>query len=105
MTKAKNKVHADGALKEREAPEAEGNYTYIVQCSDGTLYCGWTNHLSERVRAHNEGRGAKYTKGRRPVVLVYYENFKTRGEALRRECEIKKLSRDDKLSLIAGAKP
>ncbi len=93
---------ADSALEECEAPEAEGNYTYILQCGDGTLYCGWTNRLNERVRAHNEGKGAKYTKGRRPVTLVYYEAFATKNEALRRECEIKKLSRDEKLQLIRG---
>ena len=53
------------------------NYTYILKCADGTLYCGWTNHLEARVKAHNEGRGAKYTKGRGPVSLVYYEEFET----------------------------
>ena len=48
---------------------SEENYTYILECADGTLYCGWTNHLKERVAAHNAGKGAKYTKNRRPVVL------------------------------------
>lgn len=76
------------------------NYTYLLQCADGTLYCGWTNHLKERVKAHNEGKGAKYTKPRRPVTLVYFETFETKQEALRREIEIKKLSRKDKLSLF-----
>ncbi len=101
----KKKTVADEALIEREAPEDEGNYTYILQCGDGTLYCGWTNRLSERVRAHNEGRGAKYTKGRRPVTLVYYESYPGKSEALKRECEIKKLSRDEKLALIMSANP
>ena len=50
----------------------EENYTYILECADGTLYCGWTNHLQERVAAHNAGKGARYTKSRRPVVLKYY---------------------------------
>ena len=47
------------------------NYTYIVKCSDGSLYTGWTNNLEKRIKDHNAGRGAKYTKARRPVVLVY----------------------------------
>lgn len=76
------------------------NYTYLLKCADGTLYCGWTNHLEERIRAHNEGRGAKYTKGRRPVELVYHEVFETRQEAMRREAAIKKLRREEKWKLI-----
>ena len=59
------------------------NYTYLLECSDGTLYCGWTNDLEKRVKAHNSGRGAKYTKSRRPVRLVWYETFETKEEALR----------------------
>lgn len=77
------------------------NYTYIVRCADGTLYCGWTNHLKERVAAHNSGKGAKYTKSRRPVELVYYEEFETKEEAMRREAQIKRLERAEKLELIA----
>lgn len=76
------------------------NYTYLVKCADGTLYCGWTNHLEQRVKAHNAGKGAKYTKGRRPVTLVYYETFETRREAMRREAELKRLSRQEKWKLI-----
>ena len=76
------------------------NYTYIVQCRDGSLYTGWTTDLKRRVRAHNEGTGAKYTKSRRPVSLVYYEIFDTREEAMRREYEIKQLTRSEKLRLI-----
>lgn len=76
------------------------NVTYLLQCADGTLYCGWTNHLDKRVKAHNQGKGAKYTKSRRPVRLVYYEKFATREEAMRREAAIKKLSRQEKLKLI-----
>ena len=76
------------------------NYTYLLKCADGTLYCGWTNHLEERIRAHNEGRGAKYTKGRRPVELVYHEVFETRQDAMRREAAIKKLRREEKWKLI-----
>ena len=58
------------------------NYTYLLECSDGTLYCGWTNDLEKRVKAHNSGRGAKYTKSRRPVRLVWYETFETKEEDL-----------------------
>ena len=58
------------------------NYTYLLECSDGTLYCGWTNDLEKRVNAHNSGRGAKYTKPRRPVRLVWYETFETKEEAM-----------------------
>ncbi|MBE5977254.1 GIY-YIG nuclease family protein [Lacrimispora xylanisolvens] len=76
------------------------NYTYLVKCADNTLYCGWTNHLEKRMEAHNQGRGAKYTKTRRPVELVYYESYPTKEEAMRREVQIKKLSRKDKLFLI-----
>lgn len=78
------------------------NYTYILLCGDGTLYTGWTNHLEERVRAHNEGRGAKYTRGRTPVKLVYYETSTTREAAMRREREIKRMDRRGKLRLIAS---
>ena len=78
----------------------EQNFTYLVRCADGSLYCGWTNDLEKRVRAHNEGRGAKYTKSRRPVSLVYYEIFETKQEAMKREWQIKQLSRKEKLSLI-----
>ena len=77
-------------------------YTYIVECSDGSLYTGWTNQLEERIRCHNEGKGAKYTRARLPVRLVYYETFSTKQEAMRREYEIKQLTRKDKLLLIAG---
>lgn len=76
------------------------NYTYLLRCADGTLYCGWTNDLDKRVAAHNTGAGAKYTKARRPVELAYYETFATRQEAMRREAEIKHLTRQEKLSLI-----
>ena len=79
---------------------SEENYTYILECADGTLYCGWTNHLKERVAAHNAGKGAQYTKNRRPVVLKYYETFSTKQEAMRREWAVKQLSRKEKLALI-----
>lgn len=78
-------------------------YTYILECKDGSLYTGWTNDLTQRVKAHNEGRGAKYTRSHRPVHLVYFESFATKEEALAREAAIKKLTRAAKLALIDTA--
>lgn len=76
------------------------NYTYIVKCKDGSLYTGWTNDIERRIKAHNEGKGAKYTKSRRPVKLVYYEEFATKEEAMRREYAIKHMKRKDKEKVI-----
>lgn len=76
------------------------HFVYIIQCKDGTLYTGWTTDVDARVNAHNEGTGAKYTKGRGPVTLLHYESFESKSDALRREMAIKKLSREDKLKLI-----
>ena len=76
------------------------NYTYIVQCSDGTYYTGWTNNLEKRIAAHNSGKGAKYTKTRTPVRLVYYEIFETKEEAMSREYAIKQWNRKRKQELI-----
>ena len=76
------------------------NYTYIVKCSDNSLYCGWTNNLEKRVATHNKGQGGKYTRTRLPVELVYFETFETKEEAMSREFHIKKLSRKEKLQLI-----
>ena len=76
------------------------NYTYILRCGDGSLYTGWTNDLEKRIRTHNEGRGGKYTRSRLPVELVYHEEFETKEEAMRREWEIKQLTRAEKERLI-----
>ena len=76
------------------------NYTYMLQCSDGTYYTGWTNDLDRRVRTHNEGKGGKYTRSRRPVKLVYYEEHETKQDAMRREWEIKQLDREEKEELV-----
>ena len=76
------------------------NYTYILKCIDETLYCGWTNDLEKRLKAHNSGKGTKYTRSRLPVTLVYYEEFETAKEAQKREYQIKNLSRKEKLKLI-----
>lgn len=77
------------------------NYTYIVKCRDNTYYTGWTKDLDRRMKAHNRGNGAKYTRSRRPVHLVYYEAYRTKEEAMRREREIKRMSRKEKEKLIA----
>ncbi len=81
------------------------NVTYILKCSDGTLYTGWTNDIEKRLKAHNEGKGAKYTKSRRPVKLVYFETFETRQEAMKREAAIKRMKKEDKLRLILQKRP
>jgi len=79
-------------------------FTYILRCADGSLYTGWTNDLQHRLTAHNSGRGAKYTRARRPVTLVYWETLSTKSEAMRREWAIKHLTRAEKLALIQGTK-
>ncbi|EKQ52202.1 MULTISPECIES: GIY-YIG nuclease family protein [unclassified Clostridium] len=78
------------------------NYVYIVECSDGTFYTGWTNNLEKRIEAHSKGIGAKYTKGRGPVKLIYHEIFADKKDAMRREFEIKKLAKKEKLLLVYG---
>ncbi|MGI5976263.1 MAG: GIY-YIG nuclease family protein [Candidatus Limivicinus sp.] len=80
------------------------NCTYILRCSDGSLYTGWTNDLKKRLETHNAGLGGKYTRSRLPVELVYYEVFDSKEEAMSREWHIKRLSRSEKLKLIEGGK-
>jgi putative endonuclease len=75
-------------------------FCYILECADGTFYTGWTTDLERRVKTHNAGRGAKYTKLRRPVRLVYAERQPNRSTAQKREHAIKRLSRAKKLALI-----
>lgn len=75
-------------------------YVYILRCADDTLYTGSTNDLARRVETHNRGRGAKYTRSRLPVKLVYHEELADKSAALRREAEVKKLTRQEKLNLI-----
>ena len=77
-------------------------YVYILECSDKTLYCGITNDLKNRIKVHNERRGAKYTSGRTPVVLVYSEGCSTKSDALKRELQIKKMKKAGKQCLING---
>ena len=81
------------------------NYTYLLRCRDGTLYCGWTNHLRKRLAAHNAGTASKYTASRRPVEMVYLEAFETKQEAMRREAAMKKMSRAEKMKLVEEALP
>ena len=76
------------------------HYTYILSCKDNSYYTGYTNDLDKRIKAHNEGKGAKYTKGRGPVELVYREEYEDKSLAMRREWEIKQLSRSEKEKLI-----
>ena len=76
------------------------NYVYLVQCADGSLYCGWTTDLEERMAAHNSGKGAKYTRSRLPVKLVWFEALEDRHKALSREWHIKRMRREEKLALI-----
>ena len=79
-------------------------FVYLVECADGTLYAGWTTDLIRRMKAHNGGKGARYTRSRRPVKLVYREECESRGAALRREAALRRLSRSQKLELIAQQK-
>lgn len=76
------------------------NYTYILKCKDGTYYTGWTNNLEKRLKDHNDGKGAKYTKARRPVELVYHEMFESKEDAMKREYVIKQMTRAEKDKLI-----
>ena len=75
---------------------------YLVRCHDGTLYCGYTTDIHRRLLAHNAGIGAKYTRSRLPVTLAYLEELSTKSAALRREIELKKLSRTKKEPFIQG---
>lgn len=84
--------------------QQQNNYVYIVRCNDQTLYTGWTNHLEKRIEAHNAGKGAKYTKARRPVELVYFEIFEHKSDALKREYQIKQLKKSEKEKLILSKK-
>lgn len=79
-------------------------FVYIVRCADDTLYTGWAMDVAARVKAHNAGRGARYTQTRRPVTLLYQEEVPTRAEALRRERALKKLPRAKKLALSRGSR-
>ena len=78
------------------------NYVYLLRCSDESLYCGWTTDLEKRVATHNAGSGTKYTRSRRPVELVYFEEYEDRHEALSREWHLKRMSREEKQKMKKG---
>ncbi len=80
--------------------EEKSNYVYVVRCADGTLYTGWTNDLQNRIDTHNSGKGAKYTRSRLPVALVYFEECESEGAARSREWHLKRLTRAQKELLI-----
>ena len=80
------------------------SYVYILECSDKSLYTGWTNDLEARLKVHNDGAGAKYTRGRTPCTMVYYEEFDTKIEAMKREYQIKHFSKKKKEKLILSKK-
>ena len=97
----REKLTAENTYMKEEDKVHNMNYTYMVQCADGTLYTGWTNCLQKRMKAHNEGKaGAKYTRAKRPVELVYYEGYETKEEAMSREYAIKQFTRKEKLKLM-----
>ena len=75
-------------------------YVYILRCADDTLYTGITNNLDRRIKAHNAGTASKYTRVRRPVTMVYREEVESKGDALRREMQIKAMPRSQKQALI-----
>jgi len=77
-------------------------FVYILHCADNTLYTGWTTDIESRIEAHRRGTGAKYTRGRSPITLVYTEELPDKKSAMQRECAIKKLTRQKKLALIKG---
>lgn len=80
-------------------------YTYLARCADNSLYTGYCRNVSEREKAHNSGKGAKYTFSRRPVKIVYFEEFQTRSDAMKREAQIKKWSRLKKENLVDSGHP
>ena len=80
------------------------NYTYILKCRDNSLYTGWTNDIDKRLKAHNDGKGAKYTKSRPPVELIYYEKYETKEEAMKREYAIKHMTRRAKEELLRNGR-
>ena len=89
-------------MRPDEVQSVQGtNYVYLLECADGSFYCGWTNDLAKRVAAHQAGKGGRYTRSHLPVRLVYYETADSKEAALRREAAIKKLNHKQKHQLIA----
>lgn len=85
-----------------KSEEITGHFAYMLVCADGTIYSGYSTDPSRRAAMHNSGRGAKYTRSRLPVKLVFTESFPTKGDALKREAALKKLSHAEKLALISS---
>ena len=101
--KKEDEQSTESARKKAEKPSgnaAARNYTYILKCGDGSLYTGWTNDIAARLEQHRSGKGAKYTRCRKPVKLVYLEESDTKQQAMSREAKIKQLSRQEKEKLI-----
>ena len=80
--------------------DKNNHYFYVLECSDGSYYAGYTNNIDKRLLTHNEGKGAKYTRGRRPVVLRYVETYETKTEAMQAEYRFKQLSRSAKERIV-----
>ena len=85
-----------------QVPDIKQWFVYMLECADGSLYTGVSNDLARRVETHNAGKGAKYTRSRLPVKLVYTETAPDRGEALKKEIKMKQLSREEKLALLTS---
>ena len=100
--KKPQKKDPDTAQHKDIAEQKRRYYTYMVRCSDGSYYTGYTTDLGKRVASHNAGSGAKYTKSRRPVQLIYSETYETKHDAMSREAKIKQLSHREKEQLITG---
>ena len=101
--KAADEQPIESAIKKSEKPTGNvsaRNYTYILKCGDGSLYTGWTNDIAARLEQHRSGKGAKYTRGRGPLELVYLEVHDTRSEAMSREARIKRFTRREKQKLL-----
>ena len=86
-----------------KSSELSKHYAYMLRCADGTIYSGYSTDPNHRVAVHNSGKGAKYTRSRLPVELVFTEDFPTKSEALKREAALKKLGHAEKLALISSA--
>ncbi len=80
--------------------DKNNHYFYVLECADGSYYAGYTNDVNKRLRTHNDGKGAKYTRGRRPVVLRYVEEYQTKTEAMQAEYRFKQLSRSTKERIV-----
>lgn len=93
------------AVRAREKPRRPAWYFYLLRCADGSLYAGCTNDLARRVARHAQGRGARYTRSRLPVVLVWSARARDRSAALRGEARLRLLRREEKLALAAGTRP